>query len=343
MIIFLLAFLAAIGGAFFLTPLVRLAGVRFGALDRPVERSVHRQPVPTLGGLAIAGAFAVAVLMAGGPEHAHVMGILAGGAVILLVGVGDDLFNLSPFLKLLGQAAAGGVLLLFGVQIGYLTDPLRGGMFSSGWAGAPLTVLWVVAVINTVNLIDGLDGLAAGISGIASLVLFAVALLRGQVEVAVLTAALAGACFGFLPHNFNRKAKIFLGDTGAMFLGFAIAAVAVDGTLKSTTAIALAVPVLALGLPIFDTAFAILRRLVNGRPIVAADRNHIHHRLMAAGLSQRQVVVILYLVSVFLGLAGLAVDFSNGAWTLVGLMLVGLTLGAHRLGVLELKDKGLSG
>ena len=164
-----------------------------------------------------------------------------------------------------------------------------------------ISVLWITGVTNAINLIDGLDGLAAGVSGIASVSLFIVAVIRGEDDIALAAAALAGAIFGFLPYNFN-PAKIFLGDTGATFLGFILATLAIEGTMKSVTTLALAIPILVLGLPIFDTLFAILRRVSNGKPIGQRDRGHIHHRLIDMGLSHKMSVVILYLVSGTLGL-----------------------------------------
>lgn len=186
------------------------------------------------------------------------------------------------------------------MKVEWVTNPL-GGMFYLGKWSIPVTLFWVVGITNTLNFIDGLDGLAAGIAAIASVTMMLVNISLGQVNATLVTALLAGAALGFLPYNFN-PAKIFMGDTGAMFLGFVLAAVAVDGAVKSATTIALVVPILALGLPIFDTAFAIVRRFLKGKPIMQADRGHIHHRLLDVGFSQRQAVVYMYLMSLALGL-----------------------------------------
>ncbi|MCL6449968.1 MAG: undecaprenyl/decaprenyl-phosphate alpha-N-acetylglucosaminyl 1-phosphate transferase [Acetobacteraceae bacterium] len=286
-----------------LTPVVRRLALRLGALDRPVERSVHRQPTPHLGGLAIFLAFTASILAVVGWGAPESQGIICGGALIVAVGVVDDLYRLEAWHKLLGQVLAACVLMAFGVRIQWLTNPL-GGMFYLPVLGIPLTLIWVVAVINVVNLTDGLDGLAAGLSSLASLTLLIVAVGKGLGAVPLFCAALAGSALGFLPYNFN-PAQIFMGDAGSMFLGYALAAVSVAGTLKSTTAVALAVPILALGLPIFDTSFAILRRVLVGRPVHQADQEHLHHRLLRLGWSQRQVVLTMYLITAGLGLSAI--------------------------------------
>lgn len=331
--VFLIAMLAAVVA----TPLAKRLALRVGAVDKPVERSVHTEPKPYLGGLAIYAAFALAVLLTIGTQAPGIAGILVGGLFILVLGIVDDVFRLSPRIKLLGQIAAALILVAYGVRIDWLTNPL-GGLIVLGRWSIPLTVLWIVAVVNVVNLVDGLDGLAAGISTIAAFTLMVVALGQGQAYVVFITAALAGSTLGFLPYNFN-PAMIFMGDAGAMFLGYVLAAVAVEGTLKSATAIALVVPLLALGLPILDTAWAIIRRFINGQPIYQADRGHLHHRLLELGLSQRQAVLVMYLISGWLGLS--AVILSKAA-TMLGTILLGLIfglalVGARRAGLLEVR------
>ena len=316
--IVLIAFVAAVS-ALILTPGARWVALRLGMVDRPKERSVHTKPIPYLGGLAIFLAFSLAALLSGFAEDKQVMGILVGGAAITFFGLIDDLVQLRASVKLLGQVLAAAVpVLFFDLRITYVTNPLGGWIDLGAW-GVPLTILWIVALVNVVNLVDGLDGLAAGISTIASVTLLISAIQTGQAEVAIaLTAALAGSSLGFLPYNFN-PAKIFMGDAGSMFLGFALAAVSVEGTLKSPVAIALAVPVLALGLPIFDTLFAIVRRYRKHQPIGQADRAHLHHRLLALGLSQRDAVLVMYLASGWLGIGALAVTSSH---VLLGTMIV---------------------
>lgn len=329
------AFLAALVVTALLTPLCRRLAVGTGALAQPTSRSVHTRPMPYLGGLAIAGGFILALLAVPQPELAK-LPLIVGGIFVLALGVLDDLKELRPKLKLLGQLAAALVLVLGGVRISHLTNPL-GDMFTLGYLSVPFTVIWVVGLMNVVNLSDGLDGLAAGISTIASLTLLFVALQQGQAHMVVATAALAGSTLGFLPFNFS-PARIFMGDAGSMFLGYALAALSIQGTLKSATAFALIIPILALGLPMFDAFFAVLRRASNGRPIYQADRGHLHHRLLQLGMSQRQVVLLMYAVSATLGLAATLVttfDLRQG-----GIMLLAIGgggwLAGKKAGVLEL-------
>ncbi len=331
-------FLVALVVAVVLTPLVKKLALRMGVVDQPVERSVHKEPTPHLGGVAIYAAFVVSALVGIGAEAPESRGILVGGTLILLLGLVDDIWRLSPKAKFVGQVIIAMVVVAFGVRIQWVTNPF-GGMFMLGSWSIPLTVLWIVAVVNVINLIDGLDGLAAGISSIAAVTLFFVALGKGYSHVVVLTAALAGSTLGFLPYNFN-PAKIFMGDSGAMFLGYALAAIAVEGTLKSTTTIALAIPILALGLPILDTSFAIVRRFAARRPIHQADREHLHHRLLDLGLTQRQTVVVMYAVSGWLGVNAILLAEMN---TIKGFLLIALVcsvlfLGARKVGILNIRQ-----
>ncbi len=309
-----LVLIAAACGSALLTPFVRRLAVKYGAVDRPGvrhNRGVHKKPLPRLGGLAIFAAFAVVAAIALGLRDAGDRGIFIGGLLIVLVGVVDDFRPLSAKVKLLGQIAAAVVLVLSGVQIHEVTNPFGGWIFLGAWS-IPLTILWVVTLINVVNFIDGLDGLAAGVSSIASVTLLLVALKQGQASDVIFAAALAGATLGFLPYNFN-PARIIMGDSGAMFLGYALAAISVDGLLKSATTVGLVVPVLAMGLPLFDGFFAIARRYLNHRPVYEADRGHVHHRLLDLGLSQKQAVLVLYGVSgVFSAGAIVLTEVSHG-------------------------------
>lgn len=305
---YLVAFVGAGLIVLVLTPLVRRLAVRTGAIDEPDERRVHVIATPRLGGVAIVLAFVVMLLLAGqGVGLGQPLeGVVAGGLLIAGVGVVDDVIELPPYIKLLGQITAAAVAVSWGARITWVTDPL-GGMLHLSWLAIPLTMLWIVAVTNAINIIDGLDGLAAGVSGIVAMTVLVVAAGRGASGVALLGAILAGSALGFLRYNFH-PASIFMGDTGAMFLGYMLAAISVEGTLKETTTIALIVPILALGLPIFDTGFAILRRTISGRRMSEADRGHLHHRLLGLGLSQRQVAVTLYAVTVALAASGVVMS-----------------------------------
>ncbi len=322
------AFLAALVVALASTPLLRRVALRFGAVDRPGARSTHVRDVPYLGGLAIflacAAGLGVLLLRGGGAMHQEQLrGVLYGGLIVVIAGVADDLGQLwarfapwlsdregrgvRPAVKILAQVLGATVLFTHGVRIVDMQNPFAHyDYIEFGWAAYPLTVLWVVAVSNAVNLVDGLDGLAAGLSSIAAATLLVVAWISGMWLAALFSAVLLGACLGFLPWNFH-PARIFMGDAGALFLGFALGAVSVIGPLKSPTLVALAVPALALGLPVFDTALAILRRWRKGQGVAAADHAHVHHRLLDLGFSHRDAVLALYVVSGWLGVSALAV------------------------------------
>ncbi len=334
---YLVAFTVALAVAYFSTPWVKGLAIKAGALDAPDARKVHKKPIPRLGGLAIYLGFVLAVL-ASMHVSREIVGLLLGGTVILMVGIIDDLKQLSAKVKLAGQIGAAFVLVMFNIRIEWLTNPF-GEMLYVDYLSVPLTVLWVVGLTNTVNLIDGLDGLAAGVSTIASITILLVALQQSFWTVAILTAALAGAALGFLQHNFN-PAKIFMGDTGSMFLGYMLAAISILGTVKSAATIALVVPIMALGLPIMDTAFAIIRRYMNGRPIFKPDKGHLHHRLLELGLSQKQVVLLMYVISGCLGLSAIALTEVNeflGACIIIMLLAV-LVIGARKIGILKNAD-----
>lgn len=298
---FVLVFLVSAALALGLTPLVRSGALRFGVVKRPVERSMHRVPVPHAGGLAIAAAVFVPFLY-----FAHkvpgAQGLIAGAIIILAFGVWDDLKVLSAKTKLAGQVLAAAAFALGGGQVVWLTNPFGHLVYLGNW-GILVSILWVVAVMNTINLVDGLDGLAGGLSAIAAFALALIALHEGPRDVALGGLALAGACTGFLRYNFS-PASIFMGDTGSQFLGFALGALAILGSAKDATAITLGGPMLALAIPIFDTGFAIMRRVRARLPIHLPDRGHLHHRLVDSGVSQKRAVLVLYAVAAIFGGAG---------------------------------------
>lgn len=331
---YIVAFTIALAVAYFATPQVMDLAIKVGALDAPDERKVHKGMIPRMGGLAIYAGFVLAVL-ASMYISREIMGLLVGGTVILIVGIIDDLKPLPAKVKLLGQIAAASVLVMFDIRIEWLTNPF-GDMLYVDYLAIPLTILWVVSLTNTVNLIDGLDGLAAGVSTIAAVTILLVALQNHFWTVAILTAALAGSAFGFLQHNFN-PAKIFMGDTGSMFLGYMLAAISILGAVKSAATIALIVPIVALGLPILDTAFAIIRRYMSGRPIFKPDKGHLHHRLLEMGLTQKQTVLLMYVMSGCLGLSAIAlteVNYSFGILIIIALLSIAC-IGARKIGVLK--------
>ena len=307
------ALLAAAVVALISTPVVRSLAFKIGAVDVPRDsRRMHDHPIPRMGGLAIFFGFILSVLLFL-PLTTQLRGMLLGAVVIVILGIFDDIYALSAKLKFAVQIGAALIAVLMGNQIDYLSNP---NIFSSdpywhlGVLSIPISVLWIVAITNAVNLIDGLDGLACGVSTISSMTMLVIALTVAEAQVAILMAALAGACIGFLPYNLN-PAKIFMGDTGSTFLGFVLATVSIQGLFKSYAIISFAVPFLVLGLPIFDTCFAILRRLARGQSPMAPDRGHIHHRLIDMGFTQKQAVAVLYLISAILGLSAVVLTTNN--------------------------------
>lgn len=331
---YVVAFTMALVITYCLTPYVINLAIKVGALDAPDARKVHKSPIPRMGGLAIYAGFIIAVL-ASIQLNQEIVGLIIGGTVILIVGIIDDMVQLPAKVKLLGQIAAAAVLIMFDIRIDWLTNPF-GDVVYIDYLSIPITLLWVVGLTNTVNLIDGLDGLAAGVSTIAAVTILLVAVQQNFWIVAVLTAALAGSALGFLQHNFN-PAKIFMGDTGSMFLGYMLAAISVLGAVKSAATIALIVPIVALGLPIMDTAFAIIRRYSSGQPIFKPDKGHLHHRLLEMGLSQKQAVLLMYVISGCLGLSAIVLtEVNQGLAAVIVLVLLALAFfGARKIGVLK--------
>lgn len=304
--------------SFSATPVVIGLAKKIKAIDVPKDsRRVHKKPIPLIGGLAIFYGFLISVLCFCVIDKT-VTGILLGALIIVTTGVIDDKYGLNAKVKLLMQIVAAGVVVAFGVNMSYIENPISGEYITLGWLSIPITLIWIVGITNAVNLTDGLDGLAAGISTIASVSFLVLIMFTDNLNLAIMTAALAGAGFGFLPYNFN-PAKIFMGDTGSMFLGYILACISIQGLMKTYTVISFAVPILLLGLPIFDTLFAIIRRILTGRSIMSPDRGHLHHRLLDMGFSQRQTVAILYTLTAILCLTGLVIFLQDA---LRGIILV---------------------
>ncbi len=340
-----------------LTPVVRRVARRLGAIDYPGGRRINTRPTPRLGGVAIYVGFVAAALVAmvvtrpmelvgtAGEMFVRIpitlqtdraiLGIMLGGTFLLACGIYDDIRGMHPALKFLAMLAAAAMLIPFGLATQFLTHPLTGQTVAAGPWGAAFTIIWVVLVVNVINLIDGVDGLAAGIAAIAATTLLLTAIHKSDAVAISLAAALVGSAVGFLRHNFN-PARIFMGDSGSMFLGYVLGGLSVMGLYKSYTAISLLVPILALGVPIVDTVFAIVRRFRTGRPIYLPDRGHLHHRLLDRGLTQRQIVFLLYLVSAVLGLGALALAGVNrtGSIVTLGFIAAILVVGAQRMGLL---------
>lgn len=341
--IYILSFVVAFVVALMATPAAKKLAYKIGAIDIPKDkRRVHKKPVPLIGGLAIYLGTILSILLFL-PKSETNLGIIVGSTIIVVLGIFDDKYELKARVKLLGQLLASFVVVLSGVRIDWLTNPFGDGMINIGVFAIPLSVFWIVGITNAMNLIDGLDGLAAGIASISSGSLFVVSLLNGRYATALITVAVTGAALGFLPYNFN-PAKIFMGDTGAMFLGFILSAVSIQGAVKSAAAIAIAVPILALGVPVFDTAFAIIRRIANKKPIMEADKGHLHHRLLALGLTQKQAVFVMYGVSLFLGLSAILISFTNGAkgYIILIIAILAILWGADKMGLYGHKAKNMN-
>jgi len=321
------------------TPLVRKLAIKVNAIDVPKdERRIHSKPIPVMGGLAIYISFVIGTILYNGILTPSQTGIIIGVTIIVVGGIIDDIKDLSPKYKVLIQVIAAICLILSGVRITIITNPFIQfyPYLNMGWINIPVTIIWIVGVTNAFNLIDGLDGLAAGIAFISSVTLMIISILNGRLEAAFLTAVLSGAILGFLPYNFN-PASIFMGDTGSQLLGFLLAAISIEGAIKSATAFVIAVPILAFGLPIYDTLFAMIRRKVNGKSIMQADKGHLHHRLLDMGLSQKQAVIIMYFISVVLsGIAIIAMQVSTQrAYFLLASVIVIIVIIAWKCGIFE--------
>ena len=303
-----------------LTPIVRRLAIRFGIVDKPGGRRIHTEPIPRLGGVALyLGFMSTMAFQFAGERFLHwspvlalgdrqLLGVLIGITAVFILGVADDISEIPALWKFLGQIAAAAFVAFMGVRLDFVGNPFGGGVIDIGVLSWPVTIIWIVAFTNVINLIDGMDGLAAGVTAIAGLAFLVLANLTNQLIAATMAAALVGVCIGFLRYNFN-PASIFMGDSGSMFLGFTLAAISLVGVLKSAVAITLVLPLLIIGVPVFDTGSAIVRRWRHQKPIHIADKGHIHHRLLSHGFSQRQAVLIIYAWSALLAVGAYAMRF----------------------------------
>ncbi len=349
----LYAFLAALTTAALLTPTVARLAVRVGAVDEPRERGLAARSTPLLGGLAILAGVLVAALI-WLPLDQQTTGILLGAAMIAAIGAADDVHELSPSLKLTGQLVAALIPVVAGVRVEHVTLPFLGALDFGTWLGGTLTVIGMVGLMNVVNFSDGVDGLAAGVCAISAVAFSVIAFDLGRTEASVLAAIVAGAAVGFLVHNFH-PASVFMGDCGALLLGYLLGCVAVQGSLKTNALIALVGPFAILAVPFLDTGFVIARRLKYKRAPWSADAHHFHHRMARIGFSQRRTVLYLYLWTFLLAGLALALRFvpysdNHGtfdlAWSLVmaALFLLVLAASVYLVVVLEiLKLKRLRG
>jgi UDP-GlcNAc:undecaprenyl-phosphate/decaprenyl-phosphate GlcNAc-1-phosphate transferase len=331
---YFLAWLFSLLACTLLTPFVRQLALRFGAVSMPGGRHVHARSIPRLGGLAITFGFCAPLLVmrwlhpglkgAFVGHEGQLLGVVGGGVFLCAVGAFDDLRGVRAQYKLLAQVAAGILAFTLGFRIQAVFLPFIGTL-DMGVFALPVTLLWIVGITNAVNLIDGLDGLAAGVAFFAAFTSFVVAYVSGSTLVALLMASLMGTLIGFLFFNFN-PARIFMGDSGSYFLGYLLATTSLAGHTqqKASTAVSLLVPILALGVPIFDTLFSMVRRMLERRPLFAPDRGHVHHRLLDLGMTHRRAVMVLYGVSVLLAAGAIAVSLGR-AWE-VGVALFSVSV-----------------
>lgn len=321
-LLYIAAFACAFAITLVTTPFAKWLSAKVGAIDYPKDRGVHKKPMPRMGGVAIVLGFLITVLMVyffdRSMDLKQFIGFVLGAAIIAVLGMIDDMKDLPAKLKFCVQIVAALIVIFSGTQIQIVLWPVTATLQK---LSIPITLVWIVGVTNAVNLIDGLDGLAAGVTGIAALSLMVLCVMTGTTTAVVLTAALAGACLGFLPRNFN-PAEIFMGDTGSTFLGFVLAVTSILGVFKGYALLALVVSIFCIGLPIFDTIFAMLRRMAKHQPIMQADRGHLHHKLIDHGFSQKKAVLIMYGISIFLGLLAIFIAVKDSRIFVVALLTV---------------------
>lgn len=338
-----------------LTPLARKLAIKLDAIDYPSARRVNMLPIPRMGGVAIFGGILAALAVAGFGVYAfgwvdpfidyngievNYWGVLLGTVLIFLVGAVDDMVDLNPKAKMLGQIVAACVVAGSGLLFSSIHNPFGEGYIEFGWVAYPLTVFYLVAFANVINLIDGLDGLAAGITGISAITILLFAVLTGRFDAALFSVILVGVCAGFLKSNFF-PASIFMGDSGALLLGFSLGVISLFAVARSALFVSLLVPILAAGVPILDTFFAIVRRKREHRPIDEADKGHIHHRLMRAGFSQRATVLIMWAWTALLAACGVIITWADNL-VRIPIFLIACAVTAYAIVKLRLLGDALS-
>ncbi|KMM36962.1 glycosyltransferase family 4 protein [Guptibacillus hwajinpoensis] len=337
---YIIAFLISIAVAIIATPIVKRLSLKFKIADNANQRKVHKGVMPSAGGLAIFAGTAAGFLYLM-PYSPYMTEVVIAGTLIIFLGVFDDKFVISPKVKLIGQIIAAVIVATSGLQVEFVSLPFVG-RIEFGFMSFIITVLWIVGVTNSINLIDGLDGLAAGVSTIAIGSILTMAVLDQQLVVIALAVILIGSTLGFLIFNFH-PASIFMGDTGALFLGFSISVISMLGLFKSVTVFSLIIPVIILAVPIFDTFFAIIRRIMKKQKISTPDKFHIHHCLLAIGFSHQSTVIIIYLLSFFFGVSAILFSASTlwGSLFLLVLLLVVIQFTAELIGAMGNQRKPL--
>lgn len=332
-----LIFAAAV--SFLLTPAVKRISYKIGAIDVPRDdRRMHDRPIPRFGGLGIYIAILLSVFVFLRPLSEEVQAMILGASVIFVSGYLDDTKGLSPSMKLIFQIIASLIAIYGGIRVDTISNFMgeKGSVIDLGIFSYPITMLWIVGVTNAINLIDGLDGLADGISAIAGISFSIISFLLGNVEIGLLCLIISGACLGFLPYNFN-PASIFMGDTGALLLGYLFGVITIEGVLKTAITVSIFVPVIILAVPISDTLIAIIRRKLSGKSFATADKGHLHHRIMEIGFSTKTTVLILYLLAFILGALAIVVSLIGGLYGNILAVGIGILiiLGARRLGMFK--------
>lgn len=337
------AFPVALLTSLVLTPLMRWLAIRFNFYYQPTATSVNRTPIPLLGGVAIYFSFLIAMLFFDQLSIKDIS-ILVSGSILFLVGLVDDVFRISSKGQLFGIFLASSIVVGYGVRIQFLTNPFGTEILLLEALSIPVSILWIAAITASVKVMDGLDGLAAGICSISALTLFFVAwsnnfLTFGSPTTLVAMLALAGSCIGFLPYNFH-PARIFMGEAGVMFIGFILANMTIEGMVKRSSIISLSIPIAALGIPIFNILFAVIRRRLKRKDILSADREHIHDVLLKKGIPHRNAVLVLYAISVLLGVTSFFMSRVSALVTIILWILLVLTLsmGAWKIGLINPRD-----
>ncbi|MBB6454515.1 UDP-GlcNAc:undecaprenyl-phosphate GlcNAc-1-phosphate transferase [Salirhabdus euzebyi] len=330
-----------------ITPLIKMLAYKIGATDNPDHRKVHQVVMPRLGGLAIFMSFILGVLIINPSEHFHLpiidlsttsihLPIVIGSFIIIFTGICDDIIQISPKWKLLGQLVAAIIVVVVGdIRLEFINLPFGGQLSFGEYLSIPITLIWIIGITNAINLIDGLDGLAAGVSAIALFSIAGMAVMMGNPYVMVMALIVGVSALGFLVFNFY-PAKIFMGDTGALFLGYMISVLSLLG-FKNVTFVSLIVPILILAVPILDTAFAIIRRLINKQPLSSPDKSHMHHCLIRIGYTHKQTVLVIYLMSAMFGIAAFIFSQTTiwGSFIVLLFILVAVELLVEKIGLIK--------
>ena len=305
-----------------LTPIIIKISQKMDIVDKPNYRKVHTKPISVLGGTVILFSFLLGIWL-GHPIETEVKPLVIGSVLIYLVGLIDDIYDLKPIIKLIGQIVAALVVVYYGVTIDFISLPI-GPTIHFGILGVPITVIWIVAITNAINLIDGLDGLASGVSAIALATIGFIAILQANIFIIMICSVLIGALLGFLCFNFH-PAKIFLGDSGALLIGFIVGFLSLLG-FKNITFVSLFFPIVILAVPFIDTLFAMIRRVKKGQHIMQADKSHLHHKLLELGYSHRQTVVLIYSIAILFSLSSIILYLSQSWGVIMMLILIIITI-----------------